>query len=362
MSLNSSALAAKACSRRSSAGSSVLVASSSAARCTAVWNTSLEDWPMFTWSLGCAGGWDPLAIVAMTSLAFMFDEVPEPVWKTSIGNWPSCLPSAISSPASAIRFARSPSSRPSSAFARAAAPFTRPSQRTTAAGTRSPETGKLSTALRVSPPHSSWGASCTLIRPPFRVAPLNASAAAGTPTARAWRCARRARDPPAPPTGHRQPAVSGRACSAAGGDRGHVVRVQRLVAVPADQHGVGHRPARVVQLDGRRGVVEVLVAPAHDRDDRGIERPTGLREPVLEALGLLLVAAPLEDPRADQRLQPRGQDVARDPEVALHVGEAADAVERLAQDEEGPALAEDVHRAPDGAAVRPGELVHLPRP
>ena len=28
----------------------------------------------------------------MTSLAFMFDEVPEPVWKTSIGNWSSCWP------------------------------------------------------------------------------------------------------------------------------------------------------------------------------------------------------------------------------------------------------------------------------
>ena len=38
----------------------------------------------------------------MTSLAFMFDDVPEPVWKTSIGNCASCLPAAISSPAAAI--------------------------------------------------------------------------------------------------------------------------------------------------------------------------------------------------------------------------------------------------------------------
>ena len=90
MSLNSSALAANAFSRRSSAGSSVFVASSSAARCTALGNTSLDDWPMFTWSLGCAPS---PASVAMTSLAFMFDEVPEPVWKTSIGNCASCLPS-----------------------------------------------------------------------------------------------------------------------------------------------------------------------------------------------------------------------------------------------------------------------------
>ena len=28
----------------------------------------------------------------MTSFAFMFDDVPEPVWKTSIGNWSSSSP------------------------------------------------------------------------------------------------------------------------------------------------------------------------------------------------------------------------------------------------------------------------------
>ena len=111
---------------------------------------------MLTWSLGCAPS---PAIVAMTSLAFMFDEVPEPVWKTSIGNWSSWRPWAISSAAAAIRCARSPSSRPRSAFARADAPLMRPSQRTTATGTRSPDTGKFATALRVSPPHSSCDVS-----------------------------------------------------------------------------------------------------------------------------------------------------------------------------------------------------------
>ena len=59
---------------------------------------------MFTWSLG----WAPSpARLAMTSLAFMFVEVPEPVWKTSIGNWSSCLPAAMSSAAAPIRSARS---------------------------------------------------------------------------------------------------------------------------------------------------------------------------------------------------------------------------------------------------------------
>ena len=100
-------------------------------------------------------GWTPSpASVAITSLAFMFDEVPEPVWKTSIGNWSSCSPAATCSPAAAIRSATSGSSSPSSPLTRAAAAFSRPSQCTTAGGMRSPETGKLSTALVVSPPQS----------------------------------------------------------------------------------------------------------------------------------------------------------------------------------------------------------------
>ena len=48
------------------------------------------------------------------------------------------------------------------------------------------------------------------------------------------------------------------------------------------------------------------------------------------------------------------EDVARDPEVALQLGEAADAEERLAHDQEGPALAEHLHRAAD----RTGLVLH----
>ena len=54
--------------------------------------TSLEDWPRLTWSFGCTGlRWpigsprSSLARLAITSLTFMFDEVPEPVWNTSTG-------------------------------------------------------------------------------------------------------------------------------------------------------------------------------------------------------------------------------------------------------------------------------------
>ncbi len=115
---------------------------------------------MLTWSFACTPS---PASVAITSFAFMFDDVPEPVWNTSIGNWSSCSPAAISSAAAAIRCATSGSSSPSSALTRAAAPLTRPSWRTTETGTRSPETGKFATAFVVSPPHSCTVGSCTLM-------------------------------------------------------------------------------------------------------------------------------------------------------------------------------------------------------
>ena len=43
-----------------------------------------------------------VARVAITSLAFMFDDVPDPVWKTSIGNSSSQRPSATSSAAATM--------------------------------------------------------------------------------------------------------------------------------------------------------------------------------------------------------------------------------------------------------------------
>ena len=44
-------------------------------------NTSLDDCDALTWSLGWTGSPSfSVARVAITSLAFMFDEVPDPVW------------------------------------------------------------------------------------------------------------------------------------------------------------------------------------------------------------------------------------------------------------------------------------------
>ena len=58
------------------------------ATCTDVGKTSFDDCDMLTWSLGCTGEpSDADARVASTSFMFMFDDVPEPVWYVSIGNW-----------------------------------------------------------------------------------------------------------------------------------------------------------------------------------------------------------------------------------------------------------------------------------
>ena len=47
---------------------------------------SLLDWLALTWSLGCTSTPACAASEASTSLMFMLELVPEPVWKTSIGN------------------------------------------------------------------------------------------------------------------------------------------------------------------------------------------------------------------------------------------------------------------------------------
>ena len=67
--------------RCTSAGSSACFAPSTAITRNAVGITSLLLWPRLTWSLGWIGSFEACAAVcAMTSLAFMLLEVPEPVW------------------------------------------------------------------------------------------------------------------------------------------------------------------------------------------------------------------------------------------------------------------------------------------
>ncbi len=119
--------------------------------------TSLELCEALTWSLG----WTSrprrsVARVAITSLVFMLDEVPEPVWKTSTGKWSSQRPSATSAAADRIASAMSRSTTPSRAFTTAAAALIRARASMWARSNRCPETGKFSTARWVCARHLAF--------------------------------------------------------------------------------------------------------------------------------------------------------------------------------------------------------------
>ena len=112
------------------------LSSHTTAMCMAVGKVSLDDCPRFTWSLGCTGFFVPrsppassIARFEMTSLEFMFDCVPDPVWNTTSGKWSSSFPAITSSAARTIRSAKSDGSSPSSALAWAAAFFSTPNAR-----------------------------------------------------------------------------------------------------------------------------------------------------------------------------------------------------------------------------------------
>ena len=112
-----------------------------------VGKTSFDDWLAFTWSLGWTSRpSDFVASEASTSLVFMLLDVPEPVWKTSIGNWSSCRPVATSSAAMTMASAMSCSMMPSSAFALAHAALIWARARIWADSMGVPEIGKFSTA------------------------------------------------------------------------------------------------------------------------------------------------------------------------------------------------------------------------
>ncbi len=109
--------------------------------------TSLDDCEALTWSLGCTSRPSlSVASVAITSLTFMLLDVPEPVWKTSIGKWSSQSPRATSSAAAMIASATSLSTTPSSMLTFAAAALMRPSASMWARSKVCPEIGKFSTA------------------------------------------------------------------------------------------------------------------------------------------------------------------------------------------------------------------------
>ena len=104
--------------------------------------------------------------------------------------------------------------------------------------------------------------------------------------------------------------------------------------------------AAVLVLQRHRLAADVLRAPVHDREEHGVEVETLLREAVLVALRPLLIELALQDLVRDERVQAVAEDVPRHAGVPLQLLEAADAEERLAEDER-------VHRSPITASVLP---------
>ena len=144
-----------------SAGIKCRASCEAAAMCMALGTESLDDWLILTWSLGCTGFFAPssppsarLAILAITSLTFMLDCVPEPVCQTDSGKCSSSLPSAMSCATATIAPARFLSSEPRSRFTSAAARLTSPSACTISIGMRSVPIRKLRSERSVCAPHN----------------------------------------------------------------------------------------------------------------------------------------------------------------------------------------------------------------
>ncbi len=157
---SSAAFASSAAASAASPGSVTASATRAAARWIAVGKTSLLLCPRFTWSFGWTGRNTPrgppprssFARFAMTSFAFMFEEVPLPVWKMSTGKSSSRSPDATSMAARRIASASGAGSTPSAPVAAAKPAFTSPSACTSATGSRRPESAKFSTARAVCAP------------------------------------------------------------------------------------------------------------------------------------------------------------------------------------------------------------------
>src|SRR4029077_8356516 len=152
---------------------------------------------------------------------------------------------------------------------------------------------------------------------------------------------------------HRAPTAERRT-----GTGAHVTRRHRLGAVGTGEHRHhGVTATTVLQLDGRSGVTRhPAIAPARHRDDDRVEVAALLGEPILEARRPVLVSKPLHHVRVDETLQAIGQPVTREAD-GLEVLEPPHAQERVAQDQERPAIADHGqrprHRAGEVSDVSP---------
>ena len=114
-----------------------------------------------------------------------------------------------------------------------------------------------------------------------------------------------------------------------------------------------HRPAvEAVGQHHRRRPVAPFLAPLAKRQHHRQQRLAlvGQRVDHLALVGR--IGRPLEDPAGDELAEPVGEDVAGNPEPGLEFLEMLEAVERAAQDQERPFLADQLDRAGQRAVQR----------
>jgi hypothetical protein len=137
--------------------------------------------------------------------------------------------------------------------------------------------------------------------------------------------------------------------------------VERLVAGGAgDGRVCGVSAGGVVEDDWRALLAGCpAVAPGRDCEEDVAEFPALVREEVVVADGLVGVWAAFDDAVVEEVVEPLGEDLSGDAEVAVEIVEAADPDEEVSQDERWPGFAGDIERAGDGARhVAEGVSLH----
>src|SRR4029453_19055632 len=113
-----------------------------------------------------------------------------------------------------------------------------------------------------------------------------------------------------------------------------------------------HRfPVRLAAQESGWLLVQVLVPPLPQTAEGDVEVAALGGESVLVAGRSLAVGDALEHALADEPVQPVGEDVAGDPQALLELVEAANPEEHVADDQQRPALADNLQRPRDRAVL-----------
>ncbi len=100
----------------------------------------------------------------------------------------------------------------------------------------------------------------------------------------------------------------------------------------------------------------MALAPLAQRDQGGEEAPAGGGEDVLVARRVVAVPSAFDDPGLLQLAQPQREGLPRGAGVDLDVLEPVDAEANLPDNEQAPALPDDLERVSDGADPGSSEI------